>query len=133
MFYCMIFKLYCLTDYNIDYLCIYLWMRIVWSLLFCFIIESLIFRGKWMLVRVMFDFRGLVVFGDLARIFSFFFILILLVLCLWFYCMFGCYSIVCIVLSLMYCFFLYSYLFLEFLVSLELFLYKFLKVLVIYV
>lgn len=67
MFHCMIFKLYCLTDYNIDYLCTHLWMRIVWSLLFCSITESLTFRGKWMPVRALPDPRGLVAPGDSAR------------------------------------------------------------------
>lgn len=67
MFHCMIFRLYCLTDYKIDYLCTHLWMRIVWSLLFCSITESLTFRGKWMPVRALPDPRGLVAPGDSAR------------------------------------------------------------------
>lgn len=127
MFHCMIFKLYCLTDYNIDYLCTHLWMRIVWSLLFCSITESLTFRGKWMPVRAMPDPRGLVAPGDSARTPPPSSTPTLPVLCSWFYCMPGCYSTSCIVLPLMYCFFLYNYLFSEFPVSLELPLYKLLK------
>lgn len=105
MFHCMIFRLYCLTDYKIDYLCTHLWMRIVWSLLFCSITESLTFRGKWMPVRAMPDPRGLVAPGDSARTPPPSSTPTLPVLCSWFYCMPGCYSTVCIVLLLMYCFF----------------------------
>lgn len=127
MFHCMIFRLYCVTDYKIDYLCTHLWMRIVWSLLFCSITESLTFRGKWMPVRALPDPRGLVAPGDSARTPPPSSTPTLPVLCSWFYCMPGCYSTACIVLLLMHCFFLYNYLFSEFPVSLELPLYKLLK------
>lgn len=80
------------------------------------------------------DPRGLVAPGDSARTPPPSSTPTLPVLCSWFYCMPGCYSTACIVLLLMYCFFfLYNYLFSEFPVSLELPLYKLLKVSVIHV
>lgn len=79
------------------------------------------------------DPRGLVAPGDSARTPPPSSTPTLPVLCSWFYCMPGCYSTACIVLLLMHCFFLYSYLFSEFPVSLELPLYKLLKVSVIHV
>lgn len=84
-------------------------------------------------VRALPDPRGLVAPGDSARTPPPSSTPTLPVLCSWFYCMPGCYSTACIVLPLMYCFFLYSYLFSEFPVSLELPLYKLLKVSVIHV
>lgn len=84
-------------------------------------------------VRALPDPRGLVAPGDSARTPPPSSTPTLPVLCSWFYCMPGCYSTACIVLLLMHCFFLYSYLFSEFPVSLELPLYKLLKVSVIHV